>query len=375
MRPPVPAAALLALVAGCIEPPNLGRMDDLLQPAEGDGDVVAAGAPSATCALRIGGPGNVVDWSTTWDASAGHTTGRWYFEVTVELFEEGWASFGVAAAPNDVPTADPFTDAPQGAAVFMPERAHRQVGVAVDLDADVVEFIANGGVVATREILSTPGLGAYVPGALPMTPVRFVFNFGEQPFALGLPEGFMAFASGLAADEDGDCVSEGGTANVEAAVDATCADEQATSHRTDADGEDELIVVGIYQSAQSVLVDEESWTWRSVEGETRVLVDRPGKMVTVAVSSYEPTHWIVEAGADTTIAAVLLNGYEEQRATVPDGATTTTLDLDDYAYAWPSGGDGDTQKVVAAFEDETGLRLTAFAGCYEGTSFSFGPDA
>ena len=49
-------------------------------------------------------------------------------------------------------------------------------------------------------------------------------------------------------------------------------------------------------------------------GEISVWVDRPGKVVTLLLCSYEPATWHVFTTPDTCIEKVFLQGYYEQIA-------------------------------------------------------------
>src|SRR4051812_28767666 len=54
-------------------------------------------------------------------------------------------------------------------------------------------------------------------------------------------------------------------------------------------------------------------------GKAAVRVDRPGKDVTLVVSSYNSVTWEVTAGPQTKLAKVIVSGYHRQAVKVPEG--------------------------------------------------------
>jgi hypothetical protein len=76
----------------------------------------------------------------------------------------------------------------------------------------------------------------------------------------------------------------------------------------------ELHVVGIYAASPESVANHS-------EGVVSVIVNRPGKVVTLVLSAYEPTLWQLNVGAGTTIEKVYVTGYYRQRTQgVPTGA-------------------------------------------------------
>lgn len=95
----------------------------------------------------------------------------------------------------------------------------------------------------------------------------------------------------------------------------------------------------------------------------------------LAVSAFEATHWRIEAAPGSGLLRVLLSGYDPQTAEVPPGVELTDLSgeasLGMYGYAWPPAEGGEnTQTLVGAVQALSGVRLSAFGGCYDASRFS-----
>jgi len=124
----------------------------------------------------------------------------------------------------------------------------------------------------------------------------------------------------------------------------------------------ELHVIGIYEAP----VDG---------GEVRVRVDRQASMVLV-LASYDPVHWVVEAGDGADIRQVFISGYRDQTAEVPGGipveirVLTSTGEWWNYGYGDDCGG-GDTPDLIGNAEAASGLLLRSFHGCYRTGSVTF----
>jgi hypothetical protein len=109
-------------------------------------------------------------------------------------------------------------------------------------------------------------------------------------------------------------------------------------------------------------------------GAATVHVERKGSSV-LALSSYEPVHWTVTAEPGVVLEKVILNGYHDQTADVPEGVPVEIhsgpdKSLGAYGYAWPSSeGGSDTPALVDAFEGEAGRAMTSFHGCYQANTF------
>lgn len=167
--------------------------------------------------------------------------------------------------------------------------------------------------------------------------------------------------------EDGTASSPSTPAPVNHEASCTQGQGVLSTHVAPARCAPELHLLGVYE-AQS---DHHS------EGAVSVNVTRKAPLI-LALSSYEPIHWTVNAASGTRIERIVLNGYYPQRVTAPagipiDNRSGSTQWLGAYAYAWPSSSGGsDTPGLVSALEQLTSRPLTSFAGCYQSTSFTLG---
>lgn len=110
------------------------------------------------------------------------------------------------------------------------------------------------------------------------------------------------------------------------------------------------------------------------EGEAFVRDSRASPHI-LAVSALEATHWRIEAAPGSGLLRVLLGGYDPQTAEVPPGVELTDVSgeasLGMYGYAWPPAEGGETtQALVGAVQALSGVRLSAFGGCYDAGGFS-----
>ena len=120
------------------------------------------------------------------------------------------------------------------------------------------------------------------------------------------------------------------------------------------------------------------------------------------LTSYEPTNWTITADPGAQLAQVILSGYYDNTAVVPDGVKVTTL-KDELGYAgfeWLTDEDlalqctdvesavycehaadywkqqreqeaAQMRHLVAEAEQISGMKLHAFAGCYAMSTVSF----
>ncbi len=139
-------------------------------------------------------------------------------------------------------------------------------------------------------------------------------------------------------------------------------------------GGPELLVIGVYETR-----NDHSFDYHPT-GEASVRDTRPEPHVLV-LSSYEPTHWTIEADASSGLTEVILNGYHEQTVSAPGGvAVIDRSGLGNYfsacGYTWPSDDQGcDTPALVGGAEALSGRPLSSFNGCYRATSFEVRADA
>jgi hypothetical protein len=100
-----------------------------------------------------------------------------------------------------------------------------------------------------------------------------------------------------------------------------------------------------------------------------VTVNRPGKRVTLALTSYEPMTWELTVGKDTTIEKVILCGRERGAVKgLPDKTEVVGAFRDGkkpalavYAYKLDSPA---FRQLVEALDNELGLPVASFTGAY-----------
>lgn len=105
---------------------------------------------------------------------------------------------------------------------------------------------------------------------------------------------------------------------------------------------------------------------RRANGQAAVHVERAVRTVLV-LSAFEATHWTVtsEAGG---LERVILDGSGEQTATVPAGVVVERASFSACGYA--DEGECRAGDLIGGAEADTGLALTAFAGCRYSTEFA-----
>lgn len=325
-------------------------------------------------------------------SSIGHVSGRYYFELSVDTFEEGWSQVGVFADPADLFHLDAFfMDEISSAGTYLSDAL---IGVAVDVDAGVVGFYSDGDLVDVKEMALLPGIGAFHAGAFLMSGNEVTLNFGSAPFAHTPPHGYVAWET----NEDGAagaCRTAAPHAVVTADVSPICADLgecSISSFESDADADTALVVLGAYDSGAQA-----NWQWAVDEdgnafeepvdgghgGSILVNVTRPGR-VALVLSAYEPTAWTLQVGEDTDVVSVSVYGFHAQTISgVPEGVTADVHSICGDAngggncdvitgenfpvapHQWPfDTGGGDTQGFVRFIESALCLPLKVFAGSY-----------
>ena len=135
------------------------------------------------------------------------------------------------------------------------------------------------------------------------------------------------------------------------------------------EGGAELHIVGVYQTTSG------RGARQHPVGNGFVHLDRKGPQVLV-LTSYEPVHWKVTVSPGTQLQKVILSGYYDQTADVPQGTKVETYTYtkrnqwsEMFAYQWPSVR---ATKLVEVVEKLTRLSLSSFRGCYESTHFYIG---
>lgn len=108
-------------------------------------------------------------------------------------------------------------------------------------------------------------------------------------------------------------------------------------------------------------------------GEATVFFDLAGDNV-LALASYEPVTWNITLGEHAGLSKVVVFGYHEQ---VVEGVDVPVEfhGAPYCGYSLPYNGGGcDTDALIDAVEDVTGLGLSRFDGCYTASDFQFVSD-
>jgi hypothetical protein len=125
----------------------------------------------------------------------------------------------------------------------------------------------------------------------------------------------------------------------------------------------ELHVVGVYSG-----MSNGSSSRNNERGDAAVVVNRPGKYVTLVLSSYEPGLWHLTIAEGTTIERLILAGYYEQTVEgLPAGVPVVT--------AYPGGPQpwlwmgyavesGEFYRALCQLHAMTGLEIASFHGSY-----------
>ena len=124
-------------------------------------------------------------------------------------------------------------------------------------------------------------------------------------------------------------------------------------------------VIGIYQTGQRY-------------GVANIYVEREGAPLILVLSAYQPTVWRIHPAEGVIIEQIILNG-EGQHQVVVDGDVPVVDRSGGYweGYIVASAdrwGDDDTTTLVSEVEAMTGVPITAFYGCYEGSEFTIPAD-
>jgi len=127
----------------------------------------------------------------------------------------------------------------------------------------------------------------------------------------------------------------------------------------------ELHVVGVYSG-----ITPGGGASRDHEpGDASIVVDRPGRSVTLFLSAYEPVLWHVSTSPDTIIEKVILGGYYEQGVTGLEPEVETVqrwYENGTSQYLWV-GYQVDSirfYRSVPKIHDLTGLEIASFHGVY-----------
>ena len=103
----------------------------------------------------------------------------------------------------------------------------------------------------------------------------------------------------------------------------------------------------------------------------------PGVNVLV-LSSLQPTHWTVSMARGASLEKIITIGVHQQTVTLLGSSTNVPVQPSkrrECGYSLPYNGGGcDTNILISAIQEETGLRLASFDGCYHATRFKLHPD-
>ena len=323
------------------------------------------GVVAATCsALLDNGSTSIAPSDNGYFSAPGHAHGRFYFEANIRTFIDA-TYIGVFAPPDalsDVPFASAFPhDALSAAGIEVADVG--VIGVALDVDAATAFFFVGGQLSQRTELTVRPGVGIYSPAVETFPGSVIDVNFGQQPFAFAIPDGYAAWATALAVDNRGECRPDAATPAATAPITGQCDAPTVSTFRSACGGG--LVALAIYQSDIN-LTDH-------AQGTTLVHVKRAGH-TTLGLSAYESVHWIIDAGPSAIVDTVVVYGNYPQQVDAPAGTLITLLSMESSAcYQWPfDDGGGDTQAYVTALEQATGQPLAMFGGCYAGTEFTVG---
>jgi hypothetical protein len=167
-------------------------------------------------------------------------------------------------------------------------------------------------------------------------------------------------------DSDSDSDSPTDTGFCDPPIEASCDCDKGAGYFTSRHEGDECLSPELH-----VLGVNETYT-----GEGTVHVSRSGPL-TLVLSSYEAVAWTVTTEPGVVLDRVIVNAYEASTAVVPDGVLVT-----DHSgprswlvcgYRWPGDPYGcDTAELIRLAEEDSGLSLTSFIGCYVAGSFELG---
>ena len=128
-------------------------------------------------------------------------------------------------------------------------------------------------------------------------------------------------------------------------------------------GDRELHTVGLYSG-----LSEGSSSRNHETGVATVHVDRPGKHVTLFLSSYEPVLWHVSASENTTIEKVYLSGYYRQSITgLPEGVPVIRSSYEEghsFLYIGHDINSSAFYEAVPNINQMTGMQISSFFGSY-----------
>lgn len=273
------------------------------------------------------------------DSYSSHIGGKYYFEAT-QLALEGSnrQGPGVYAWPAS-PWTEPSMSEGQPVAHYHEAGSTLGViGVAADLDAGRVYFYKNGALVGQQDLLMLPGIGSYHVGAQIEGSEIYRFNFGAQPFAYQVPNGYLAWATG-AIDASGNCTRLPDLGPVPPAPVEVVPPTATPTTGIETMAQHPIQLVHLAGTGTST-----SWRWAlDADGQptkvprptgtlgSSVLIElnRPGRvLLTLFTYSQGDTgiEWVVVAGPSTELVGVVAYDYLSPTIVAP-GVTTQTFSL------------------------------------------------
>lgn len=132
-------------------------------------------------------------------------------------------------------------------------------------------------------------------------------------------------------------------------------------------------VIGLYDGGSSANYSNPSNTY--IPGTTQVNVEgSTGGPVTLVLSSYEATQWVLTGSGVGALTSILLNGYNPSVAIgIDPGKVIDRSGIYNYlascGYGWPSTTGGcDTPGLVSGVEALLGVPISSFTGRYSTSS-------
>ncbi|HAN74013.1 MAG TPA: hypothetical protein DCQ63_06780 [Planktothrix sp. UBA8402] len=128
----------------------------------------------------------------------------------------------------------------------------------------------------------------------------------------------------------------------------------------------ELHLIGVYEANPNHNGNAHA------SGTVSVNINRQNQPIILALSSYEPITWKLNIKPGVIIEKIILNGYYDQNIIGVSGIPIqeysqegTHQTLGNFPYQWNSV----SSTLINQLQQQTGLKITSFQGCYRGTDF------